>query len=274
MRLHTAHLTFGKVVPANRGILFLDITVKSGGSFAKRFLAPSWELLQAYKRKAVSKEQYSEHYVKHLFENREVIVGHFTRFLGAQPHTDVVLGCYCGKGEFCHRHLLKRFLLAQSTLFEPGGELQNGNLYAGDEPKRCIVSIAASQEVRTDLLTAMSTDIGSHVLFTRNEGELATEVRAAALDAFAQKQGPLIDLSDHGNRVVNAGALVAFESTLPEVDGVPWYVLHSNDKDALLIRLRELRFEPACDISMPVPNPDFDEEMDQYYQYGEMHCVL
>lgn len=285
MRIHTAHLSLGKQIPRGKGVMFLDVTRKSGGPFAQQYLAPSWELLQAYKRRQLTSEDYAVEYMAMLESVRVELLAKLTEILGKLQPTDLILGCYCGHGEFCHRHLLQRWLVANLSEVIAGWELQAGNLYQGDEPVSTIISVATTKEDRKALLQFMSVELGNHILLgveddrrvgdpvadMQLENELSTVILNKAKTQLIRRQGPLIDLTEFGT--LNAMRHTYSESVTPVVLSYPtkhdhpWHVVQG-DYTACLAYLRAQRFAPTFEITPPVPNPDFADDMDRLYHYG------
>lgn len=123
-KVFTAHLGKGKKIPQQAGgnVVFIDITVKSG-KFFKEDLAPTWDMLKAYKETG-DEEKYTEEYMKRLRNMSEECKRALKRML--YDGRDIVLACYCGTESFCHRHLLKNFLI-EFFGFEDGGEVEDVN---------------------------------------------------------------------------------------------------------------------------------------------------
>lgn len=105
----------------------IDTTVKSGLAW----LAPTWDMVRLIQRarageidSKVAEAQYTEQYTelmrKSYRDNREA-------WLGLLQREQIALGCYCKPGEFCHRHLLMKFLAAaaekEGIVFFNKGEL-------------------------------------------------------------------------------------------------------------------------------------------------------
>ena len=285
MRIHTAHLSLGKQIPRGKGVMFLDVTRKSGGPFALQYLAPSWELLQAYKRRQLTSEDYAVEYMAMLESNRVELLAKLTEIMAKFQPTDLILGCYCGHGEFCHRHLLQRWLAANLSAVTTGWELQAGNLYQGDEPVSTIISVATTQEDRKALLQFMSVELGSHILLgvdedratqdpvadMQLENELSVQILTKAKTQLIRRQGPLIDLTEFGtlNAISHPYETSVADVVLsyPTKHEHPWRVIQG-DYTTCLAYLRAQRFAPTFEITPPEPNPDFADDMDRLYHYG------
>ncbi len=80
-------------------ITIINASVKSG----HRWLAPTWGLLMAYKRKEITEEEYTQKF-QELMRYRYRRYRNLFEAMAKREH--VAFGCYCKAGEFCHRHLL------------------------------------------------------------------------------------------------------------------------------------------------------------------------
>lgn len=103
----------GKVRPS-RDVMVIDITVKSG----RREFAPTWEMVMSYKDGRLSESGYTRQY-EQMMLGTPGNPGSWERNFGAwqgllQQAADrdvtIILVCYCRRGDFCHRHLLKEYL--------------------------------------------------------------------------------------------------------------------------------------------------------------------
>jgi protein gp37 len=103
----------------------LDITAKSAKTPEGEALAPTWEMVNAYKSGLVSDGPYADRYIALL---RRRYRDDPTPFLSILERERVVLTCYCAVGEFCHRHLavdvLEKIAISRRIGFERGGEWQ------------------------------------------------------------------------------------------------------------------------------------------------------
>lgn len=81
----------------------LDITVKTG----LYMFAPTWEMVNEYKYEG-NKEKYTKLYYEKMRRSYQ-LYGDIWRWLLTQDK--VVLVCFCKRGEFCHRYLLKDMLV-------------------------------------------------------------------------------------------------------------------------------------------------------------------
>lgn len=85
------------------GVFYMDTTIKSGDWM----LAPTWELLNAYRHFGLTDDEYTVAYNK-LLEERLI---EFPEYFNDLFNIEVLaVGCYCRAGKFCHRHLLVKFL--------------------------------------------------------------------------------------------------------------------------------------------------------------------
>lgn len=207
VRICTSQLNFGKVIPKDEPYAFIDTTVKSGGPFSRTFLAPEWSWLSEYKdatKDGPSEEAelaYTRHYIRKLNAKRDIIVGHFKRFIELSNVTDVVLSCYCRNGKFCHRHLLAWFLNKNIPELEVAGELDNNSIVTYDDWNPTVYHI----EVDADNLSKVSDHFkglfGNHVVIgpvassKEQQEELAATIPTEAEKLFKAHLGPLINLT-------------------------------------------------------------------------------
>lgn len=104
----------------DRGIMFLDTTVKSGD----RIFAPQWDMVLGHKNGTVSDEEYTQRYRRLMIDSW---VNNRDRWMTLlQSNDQVALACYCPAGQFCHRHLLR------GILEELGGKLNLPVRYYGE----------------------------------------------------------------------------------------------------------------------------------------------
>lgn len=103
-----------------RGVnpFFLDITVKSG----EKIFAPTWDMVMGYKKGTLTKTGYTEMYQEMMRESYRVNKTRWENLIrGAiEAQRPVILCCYCRAGDFCHRYLLREYLIkvAESMGFE------------------------------------------------------------------------------------------------------------------------------------------------------------
>jgi len=95
----------------------LDITVKNG----ERIFAPTWNMVMSFKNGQLNKRAYIKQYYALM---RRSYKRNKNRWLDVLNRERVVLTCYCGSGEFCHRILLAKILgkLGGKYMGEIGGE--------------------------------------------------------------------------------------------------------------------------------------------------------
>ena len=82
----------------------LDITVKSG----EPAFAPTWEMVMDFKNGYTTPQQYTEIYKNRMRSSYLVYREKWDELLSRD---EVVLVCYCPKGQFCHRHILAKILV-------------------------------------------------------------------------------------------------------------------------------------------------------------------
>lgn len=80
----------------------LDITSKTKDPIGKIF-APPWSLVKSYKWEGLSKEEYTENYLKLLRIQYKQNYEAFEKVLNLKT---VVFVCYCKPKDFCHRFIL------------------------------------------------------------------------------------------------------------------------------------------------------------------------
>lgn len=81
----------------------IDVTVKSGQGTA-RLMAPTWNMVKAYKSGTLTEEEYTRLYTFTLGQQKEEILKYISSF------KNVALVCYCPAGAFCHRVILAKWL--------------------------------------------------------------------------------------------------------------------------------------------------------------------
>jgi uncharacterized protein YeaO (DUF488 family) len=92
----------------------LDITVKSGD----KTFAPTWDMVMGLKRGKLSWSEYERLYHERM---RKSWVENRARWKEVLSWDEVVLVCYCRDLRFCHRRLLKNYLVACGAI--DGGEI-------------------------------------------------------------------------------------------------------------------------------------------------------
>ena len=85
-----------------KDLKLIDVTVKSAAP-EFRCVAPTWDMVLAYKHGKMSESEYTKLYLGILEKNRSEILAAFT-----EP--DIALACYCRPNTFCHRVLLAKWL--------------------------------------------------------------------------------------------------------------------------------------------------------------------
>lgn len=144
IRIHTAQLSVGKAIPRNGNVVFIDTTVRSGNDLIKENLAPTWDMVAGIKAGKLSESDYSAMYLDRIRHMNEACVHQFERLAyGEGDVTDVVLGCYCREGAFCHRHLLQRYL-CDTFCFVAGWEVTQPMITVHEKPNCSVISIVDS----------------------------------------------------------------------------------------------------------------------------------
>lgn len=112
MKLLTASHSFKPTLTEDqlsKGFVIWDITAKSGCS-SGWILAPTWDLVNNYKSKKISEEEYTINYFKILGRRWNSVL---PETLEKMNNLNVILVCYCPQGVFCHRYLAADFLVKQ-----------------------------------------------------------------------------------------------------------------------------------------------------------------
>lgn len=97
-------------------IKIIDITAKSGGKPWIIF-APTWNIISDYKDGRITEQEYTDRYYNLMRNRYKTNRDTFQELISRAICSDVALACYCPKGEFCHRVLLKDILLKIEPLF-------------------------------------------------------------------------------------------------------------------------------------------------------------
>lgn len=116
------HITTGRLfhdLPhvEGREITALDVTRKSG----IRIFAPTWEMVMAFKHGKLLKEDFSKQYHQLMRESYRHHANEWETWLYKAEEEKRVLAlmCYCPPPPvFCHRHLLKNFMIAVAIRIE------------------------------------------------------------------------------------------------------------------------------------------------------------
>ncbi len=102
----------------------LDITIRANQPPGK-VLAPTWDMVKAYKNGQIDAWQYTMKYWA-LLMNRMLSIGDSWRLMWDEitetSKPELVLVCFCPPGEFCHR------FLAASLMAEMGVGVYHGEI--------------------------------------------------------------------------------------------------------------------------------------------------
>lgn len=171
----------------------MDTTVKSGGEFVKQYLAPTWGMLERY-RSGGTDEEYTVEYLKRLTDNKEIIVRMFSGFIHKFAIREIIIGCYCRSGKFCHRHLLQRFLLENVPFVEPGGELQSSSFEMVEGYNPVILSfINFNDEAEKACQQLIGNEYTLRVDTSLNHSERVAASLIEAKKAINGRSGPILD---------------------------------------------------------------------------------
>ena len=283
IKLHTSQSNFGKLVKGKRGIGFLDTTVRTGNDFVKEYIAPTWDMVKA--AHAGELDWYCDVYLKRLIANRDIILKALEGWANKANLTDMVLGCYDAEKKFCHRHLLKRFLLDNSELFENGGEVSKDTIFTGDVSNRAVILVAGEVDDRRALRDIVGVDVGCHMTTPLDASAIDTallrlekiaELHKLSEDLAAVGTMPLVDFSELGNVLkgesvgIVSGGMITCQG--PRVgNDTPWYIVFGNGKD-VHGDVRKLMFTPAFELCPPVGDAEFESKMDDYYSRSIIHA--
>jgi len=103
LKIHTVQLSKSRKLD----IPVIDITVKSAVG-KMRLVAPTWDMVMGYKRRVITKNEYTMLYMDILEQNEERILDAFSPYAASK---EIALACYCRPGRFCHRVLLAEWLV-------------------------------------------------------------------------------------------------------------------------------------------------------------------
>lgn len=105
---------------ANRAVYGRDaIIVPVSNSYPKGLVPggtmpsciPPWKgIVVPYKDGLISKEEYRIRYISFLNGNKENIIREYTMLKNRSEGKDIILLCYEKDGDFCHRHILAKWL--------------------------------------------------------------------------------------------------------------------------------------------------------------------
>ena len=103
MNIYTAHYRYA-------GPDRLDITVK-GNTPPGQVLAPTWEMVKAYKAQEIDSWQYSVKYFA-LIMKRILTLSDYHRLMWdeIESKSTITLVCFCPPGLFCHRTVAAQLL--------------------------------------------------------------------------------------------------------------------------------------------------------------------
>ena len=110
-RIYTTYFANLKNVPENSVVVSIAQFPPRGINIpCFKDLAPTPELLTAYKKGQVDEQAYTNIFVQQLanLPNLTQIKAHLAKYTADQDKS-LVFVCYEGKGKFCHRHLVAQF---------------------------------------------------------------------------------------------------------------------------------------------------------------------
>lgn len=105
-----------KIFPSRR-LVSVSLGVPAGfNGELYRELNPSPSLLSAYKSGTITDEEYESIYYNETLSKLDPVTV-YNKIKGK------VILCYCGKGKFCHRHLIIKWLIEKLGNSISGGEI-------------------------------------------------------------------------------------------------------------------------------------------------------
>lgn len=105
MDVFTAQMAQWRTV-TQHGIEMVNTTFKSG----LPLFAPTQQLVYGYKYHGMSEDEYRSRYLAMMNQSFFSHQQQWEEFLMFHQNGRIALACYCGPGEFCHRHLLAPLL--------------------------------------------------------------------------------------------------------------------------------------------------------------------
>lgn len=128
---HTLTIRTGQIATCKHAPDFLDITVKSASDPAGQALAPTWDMLNAYKAGTISWDTYREQYLALL---RQRYAENPALFNSLLRRDSITLGCYCHDNKPCHRliavYVLSKLASANGTNLIYTGEYERDSTIA------------------------------------------------------------------------------------------------------------------------------------------------
>ena len=113
----------------------LDITVK-GNNIAGKIYAPTWEMVNDWKKDTLSNDGYTAMYYELLidrFHNMKDFKESTFRMINIlcgtndMPERDFTVVCFCPADSFCHRHLFVNWMTYNYPQVKYGGEKKEVN---------------------------------------------------------------------------------------------------------------------------------------------------
>lgn len=108
-KLYTSYYANGRKIPIEINRVAISIALPGFMTHCSHepLLAPSSQLLEGYKGKTISEEEYIVIYTAYLESEKEHIRARLKEY--AEGNADVVFMCYEKATSFCHRHLFRKF---------------------------------------------------------------------------------------------------------------------------------------------------------------------
>lgn len=165
IRVYTTQISQWRLVK-KLGISFIDITVKTG---CKAF-APRWEDLMQYKNGTMGREEYTDIYLQRMQKSLELFPHEWDKL---KDHDSIALACYCGAGDFCHRHIFQ--LLVRDYLTKQG------------------VNVIMKDEITKDYLVETPKQIGTDIILRMQDNHLIQHYLMASYCYYMLDESPMTD---------------------------------------------------------------------------------
>lgn len=116
-KIYTSYFSKGCKIFPDRRLVSISITSAKNfnGSYARE-LNPSKELLWAYKNGEINTDQYIEWYTN-------TVLNKLNPFEIYEKYKGKVLCCWEKSGEFCHRHIVMKWIALHVGINAVGGEI-------------------------------------------------------------------------------------------------------------------------------------------------------
>lgn len=127
MKIYTGYFAKLKYY-TNNGLIPISIARKNPEWYIGHsctYFAPSYDLLSRYRKNEISSEEYTKIYLNQL--NKDTVKEKLDKIESKLGDVSVVLLCYEKPSDFCHRHVLAKYIkdnlnidIIEYTQIEPG----------------------------------------------------------------------------------------------------------------------------------------------------------